>query len=187
MIPAPELLAFSLGPSEMLVILVVGLLVFGRRLPEVGKQFGKTFLEFRKGLHSFRQDIELDEDLRETRSTMRELQREITRPVEIEPWTRGRTAELPPPETELEPANEDLDHGPLADRGGEHARESLESQVDQEIHASAAASEIDEGAPLERAEDEPRPASVLITDAPAAAEPRADGDAPHAANETREA
>jgi sec-independent protein translocase protein TatA len=184
MIPALELLAFSLGPSEMLVILVVGLLVFGRRLPEVGKQFGKTFLEFRKGLHSFRQDIELDEDVRETRSTMRELQREITRPVEIEPWTRDRTPELPAPETQLEPANEDLDHGPLADRGGAHA---LESQDDHESHAIAAATMIDEGAPLERAEDEPRPASEFATDAPAAAEPRADGDAPHAASETREA
>jgi sec-independent protein translocase protein TatA len=181
MIPAPELLAFSLGPSEMLVILVVGLLVFGRRLPEVGKQFGKTFLEFRKGLHSFRQDIELDEDLRETRSTMRDLQREITRPVEIEPWTRGRSAELPPPETEPEPANEDLDHGPLADRGGAHAH------ANQESHESAASPSIDEGAPLERAEDEPPPASELATDASAAAEPRADGDAPHATSETREA
>jgi sec-independent protein translocase protein TatA len=33
-----------------LVILVVGLLIFGRRLPEVGKNVGKTIVEFKKGL-----------------------------------------------------------------------------------------------------------------------------------------
>jgi sec-independent protein translocase protein TatA len=33
-----------------LVILVVGLLIFGRRLPEVGKNLGKTIVEFKKGL-----------------------------------------------------------------------------------------------------------------------------------------
>jgi sec-independent protein translocase protein TatA len=33
-----------------LVILVVGLLIFGRRLPEVGKNVGRTIVEFKKGL-----------------------------------------------------------------------------------------------------------------------------------------
>ncbi len=151
--PAQALLAFNLGPSEMLVILVVGLIVFGRRLPEVGKQFGKTFLEFRKGLNSFRQQIELDEDVRETRSTMRELQREITRPVEVEPWTRTkayeppRSPELEPPLGHDEPRNEDLDHGPLADQGGAHA-----SVPTQESTLEPTRSEL---VPLERAEDEP--------------------------------
>src|SRR4051812_46187801 len=32
------------------VILILGLLIFGRRLPEVGKNLGKTIVEFKKGL-----------------------------------------------------------------------------------------------------------------------------------------
>jgi sec-independent protein translocase protein TatA len=34
-----------------LVILVIGLLIFGRRLPDVGKNLGKTIVEFKKGLN----------------------------------------------------------------------------------------------------------------------------------------
>lgn len=39
----------SLGPAEILVILVIALLVFGpKRLPEVGRQVGGALREFRK-------------------------------------------------------------------------------------------------------------------------------------------
>jgi sec-independent protein translocase protein TatA len=39
----------SLGPAEILVILVVGLLVFGpNKMPEIGKQFARAVREFRK-------------------------------------------------------------------------------------------------------------------------------------------
>jgi sec-independent protein translocase protein TatA len=33
-----------------LVVLILGLLIFGRKLPEVGKNLGKTIVEFKKGL-----------------------------------------------------------------------------------------------------------------------------------------
>jgi sec-independent protein translocase protein TatA len=33
-----------------IVLLVLGLLIFGRRLPEVGKNIGQTIVEFKKGL-----------------------------------------------------------------------------------------------------------------------------------------
>jgi sec-independent protein translocase protein TatA len=39
----------SLGPAEILVILVVALIVFGpKRLPEVGRQVGQAMRELRK-------------------------------------------------------------------------------------------------------------------------------------------
>jgi len=38
------------------VILVIGLLIFGRRLPEVGKNLGKTIVEFKKGLSGTSED-----------------------------------------------------------------------------------------------------------------------------------
>jgi sec-independent protein translocase protein TatA len=34
-----------------LIVLAIGLLIFGRRLPEVGKNLGKTIVEFKKGLN----------------------------------------------------------------------------------------------------------------------------------------
>lgn len=39
------------GPLEIIVILIVALLIFGKRLPEVGRGLAKFLTEFKKGLH----------------------------------------------------------------------------------------------------------------------------------------
>ncbi|MCA9297190.1 MAG: twin-arginine translocase TatA/TatE family subunit, partial [Phycisphaerales bacterium] len=38
------------GGGEWIVILVLGLLIFGRRLPEIGRSAGKAIVEFKKGV-----------------------------------------------------------------------------------------------------------------------------------------
>ena len=43
---------------EMLVILAIGLLLFGKRLPEVGKSLGKGIVEFKKGLKGIEDEID---------------------------------------------------------------------------------------------------------------------------------
>ncbi|MDB5350271.1 MAG: twin arginine-targeting protein translocase, TatA/E family [Planctomycetota bacterium] len=40
----------TLQPGEMLVVLLVAVLLFGKRLPEVGRSLGKGIVEFKKGL-----------------------------------------------------------------------------------------------------------------------------------------
>src|SRR5437764_78774 len=53
-------LAFQMpGFGEMLLIAAFGLLIFGKRLPEVGKSLGKGIVEFKKGLKGIEDDIEV--------------------------------------------------------------------------------------------------------------------------------
>jgi len=46
------------GGIEWIVILVVALLIFGKRLPEVMKSMGKGIVEFKKGVKGVEDDVE---------------------------------------------------------------------------------------------------------------------------------
>lgn len=48
--------------TELIVILFVGLLLFGRRLPEVGKSLGQGIVEFKKGLKGVKDEIDTAAD-----------------------------------------------------------------------------------------------------------------------------
>lgn len=45
------------GSTEWLVILVVALLVFGKRLPEVARSVGKSIAEFKKGIRDAQDEL----------------------------------------------------------------------------------------------------------------------------------
>ncbi|HYT89603.1 MAG TPA: twin-arginine translocase TatA/TatE family subunit [Gemmataceae bacterium] len=49
---------FNLGPMEIVVILIIGVLLFGRRLPEVGRYLGKGIVEFKKGMKGLEDDVD---------------------------------------------------------------------------------------------------------------------------------
>jgi len=46
------------GPTELIIILLVALILFGRRLPEVGRSLGRGIVEFKKGLRGVKDDLE---------------------------------------------------------------------------------------------------------------------------------
>lgn len=51
-------LAFGMPDlPELLIIALIGLLFFGKRLPEVGRSIGKTIVEFKKGMKDVEEDI----------------------------------------------------------------------------------------------------------------------------------
>jgi sec-independent protein translocase protein TatA len=42
---------------ELLIILVIALLLFGKRLPEVARSLGKGIVEFKKGVKGVEEDV----------------------------------------------------------------------------------------------------------------------------------
>ena len=56
----------AFGQWEMLVVLVVALLIFGRRLPEIARGMGKSLTEFKKGINEAKDTKdEFDNDVKE--------------------------------------------------------------------------------------------------------------------------
>jgi sec-independent protein translocase protein TatA len=50
-------LAWLPGPTEWIIIGLLGLLFFGKKLPEVGKAVGQSIVEFKKGLKGAEEEI----------------------------------------------------------------------------------------------------------------------------------
>ena len=83
-------LAFGLpGGQEWLILLVLGLLIFGRRLPEVGRSLGRGIVEFKKGIRGIEDDIE------ETSSTPAKLPETAPPPSLSEPTRTEEPAVSP--------------------------------------------------------------------------------------------
>jgi sec-independent protein translocase protein TatA len=54
-----SLLAFHVPfMDQSFVLLVIGLLLFGKRLPEVGKSLGQGIVQFKKGLKGIEDEVE---------------------------------------------------------------------------------------------------------------------------------
>jgi len=47
------------GLTEWIIIGALGLLIFGKRLPEVGRSLGKGIVEFKKGIKGIEDDVDL--------------------------------------------------------------------------------------------------------------------------------
>ena len=63
------------GPLELVIILIVAVLVFGRRLPEIARGLGKSLTEFKKGLK------EADDVKREVENDVEKVKDDIAREV----------------------------------------------------------------------------------------------------------
>ena len=46
------------GNSEIFILVFLGLLIFGRRLPDVGRSLGRSIVEFKKGVKGIQEEVD---------------------------------------------------------------------------------------------------------------------------------
>ena len=82
------------GLTEWIIIGALGLLIFGKRLPEVGRSLGKGIVEFKKGLKGIEDDVEqVDPDTSNSRSRPVLTHDESKGAAKFDPYTGKPIAE----------------------------------------------------------------------------------------------
>ena len=89
----------SLG--EFIVIAAIGLLLFGKRLPEVGRSLGKGIVEFKKGLKGIEEEVDVATNKPSTQPQMQPQAQVRTLPDQkFDPYTGQPIAQ---PEHKFDP------------------------------------------------------------------------------------
>ncbi len=70
------------GGMEWFVIGGLALLLFGRRLPDVARSFGKSIVEFKKGLHDVKDDIDTSRRIEPPRERRLDSEADTRRPAQ---------------------------------------------------------------------------------------------------------
>jgi Sec-independent protein translocase protein TatA len=81
----------NLGFSELMIVLVAAVLIFGKRLPEVAAQAGQQLAKFRRSLQDIKNETGIDNDLRKIQ---RDLQDAVPRELSMGEMARIASIEL---------------------------------------------------------------------------------------------
>jgi sec-independent protein translocase protein TatA len=84
----------NVGPTELIVILVIALLVFGpKRLPEIGRTLGRSLKEFRRASSELRDEIQRNLDPQDETPAVADGHQAVPPPVDPAPSIQPGPAE----------------------------------------------------------------------------------------------
>ncbi len=117
---------FSPGPPEMLLLLVIALLLYGGKLPEMARTWGKTLAEFRRSLSGIQ---------REFNDAMYTSTEQLTYEPENDPYTSESTDETKGYEEALQndPPQDNLDQDDSSTNTSPEDPPSTDSEADEEL------------------------------------------------------
>ena len=74
---------FGMGMPEVLLILAIALIVLGpKKLPEIAKALGRSIVEFKKATQDLKESLDVEDDLKGARDTMREIKGDIQQTIQ---------------------------------------------------------------------------------------------------------
>lgn len=73
----------SLGWQEMMLLLVIGILLYGRNLPEAGRSLGRVAAQLRRGWQEFKDQMNRDADLAEMKRTLHDTAHEVRKVADV--------------------------------------------------------------------------------------------------------
>lgn len=122
---------FGMGMPEIILILAIALIVLGpKKLPEIAKSLGRGIAEFKKATQDFKENMEVEDDLKEARDTIKGVKRDL------EDTMRKSMTESPTTPPVADAVSEDeLEHTveePAEGGSEESVAESVEEEPGQE-------------------------------------------------------
>jgi Sec-independent protein translocase protein TatA len=106
----------------MFLLGLIGLLLYGRNLPQAGKTIGRYVAQFRRGFQEFKDQMDRDETVREMRKTIDDTKREMQRATSV-PQAVANPAHA------LRTFAQDALQAPVDDKGDDVADEPAPSAV----------------------------------------------------------
>lgn len=147
------MLAFisNLSPGEMVVVVVLAVIIFGRQLPDVTMELARRFYKLRKMLSDLRRETGIDEELREVQRSLSDIKNIDTYAPQV---SSRSTAKREPAKPATEPAEAERSPGydPFSDAAGgtpgPGSGEAADEPAGDQVRRGGLAAEDDpEGAP----------------------------------------
>jgi Sec-independent protein translocase protein TatA len=131
----------SLGYQEMFLLVVIGLLLYGRNLPQAGRTLGRFVAQMKRGFQDFKDQMDRDESLREVKQTLEQTRRELQNVTALPRAVRNPAGAL-----------------------RELANDAMQAPTDDDTHATPA--EVGTAAHGDDVADEPAPPTASPDAAP---------------------